>query len=58
LNESLNVVGKCCSKESKFIAHYDNEPLENFAILLCSDHVLAEPYTKNVTKIIKIGEKT
>ena len=48
------VVGKCCNNNSVYQGLYNNKPLDDFIILLCSDHVLIEPYTKNVIKVTKI----
>jgi len=47
------IIGRCCTNPSKFQALYNNKPLDDFIILLCSVHALDEPYTKNVIKIIK-----
>jgi len=53
--EQPKIIGKCCNEESKYTALYNNEPLENFIILLCSDHAFDNQFTKNAIKITKLG---
>ena len=48
------IIGKCCKNKSTYQALYNNKPLDDFVILLCSVHALDEPYTKNVIKITKL----
>jgi len=48
------IIGRCCNNPLKFQALYLNEPLDNFIILLCSEHAFCEKYTKNVIKITKL----
>ena len=52
--EKIIIAGKCCRNKPKFSALYNNEPLDNFIILLCTDHAFSEPFTNNVIKIKKI----
>ena len=53
-NSNEEVVGVCCEKESKYSALYNNEPLENFCILLCEEHAFSETFEKNLIKLEKL----
>jgi hypothetical protein len=50
-------IGKCCNKKSLYSALYNNEPLENFRILLCEEHAFSEMFEKNLLKLEKLGVK-
>ena len=50
-------IGRCCNKKSLYSALYNNEPLENFRILLCEDHAFSEIFEKNLLKLEKLGVK-
>jgi len=56
-SEKIKVFGKCCENTSRYSGLYNNEPLDNFIVLLCSDHAFEESYTKNLIKLEKLGEK-
>ncbi len=51
------VLGKCCKNDSKYSALYNNEPLENFWLFLCEEHVFSETFEKNRVKLEKIEAK-
>jgi len=50
-------IGQCCNNKLKFAGLYNNEPLDNFIILLCVEHAFSDPFTKNVIKVTKLVTK-
>lgn len=50
-------IGRCCHKKLLYSALYNNEPLENFRILLCEDHAFSKIFEKNLIKLEKLGVK-
>jgi len=53
----IKIIGKCCENTPRYSGLYNNEPLDNFIVLLCSDHAFEESYTRNLVKLEKLGGK-
>lgn len=55
--QNKKILGKCCKNKSSYSALYNNEPLENFWLLLCEEHAFSKIFEKNVIKLERIEAK-
>ena len=48
MSNEKNIIGRCCTNKARYLIKFSGDPIEDYWIILCDEHINIEPYNKNI----------